>query len=77
MEMSTGKITLQISGMSCSHCEKSVARAIQGLNGIQNITVSSTTRTAIVEFDNTVVSESEIAKAITDTEMYEVTGLTA
>ena len=75
--MSTGKITLQISGMSCSHCEKSVAKAIQGLNGIQNITVSSATGTAVVEFDNTLVSENEIAKADADTEIYEVTGMTA
>lgn len=75
--MSTGKITLQISGMSCSHCEKSVAKAIQGLNGIQNITVSSATGTAVVEFDNTLVSENEIAKAVADTEIYEVTGMTA
>ncbi len=75
--MSTGKITLQISGMSCSHCEKSVAKAIQGLNGIQNITVSSATGTAVVEFDNTLVSESEIAKAVADTEIYEVTGKSA
>lgn len=75
--MSTGKVTLQISGMSCSHCEKSVAKAIQGLNGIQHITVSSATGSAIVEFENTLVSENEIAKAVTDTEIYEVTGMTA
>ena len=75
--MSTGEITLQISGMSCSHCEKSVAKAIQGLNGIQNITTSSATGTAVVEFDNTLVSESEIAKAVADTEIYEVTGMSA
>lgn len=75
--MSTGKITLQISGMSCGHCEKSVTKAIQGLNGIQNITVSSATGTAVVEFDNTLVSENEISKAVADTEIYEVTGMTA
>lgn len=75
--MSIGKITLQISGMSCSHCEKSVAKAIQGLNGIQNITVSSATGTAVVEFDNALVSESEIAKAVADTKIYEVTGMSA
>jgi copper chaperone len=75
--MSTGKITLQISGMSCGHCEKSLAKAIQGLNGIQHVTVSSATGRAVIEFDNSLVTENEIAKAVADTDIYQVTGVTA
>jgi copper chaperone CopZ len=75
--MSTGKITLQISGMSCSHCEKSLAKAIQGLNGIQHVALSSATGTAVIEFDNSLVTENEIAKAVADTDIYQVTGVTA
>lgn len=75
--MSTGKITLQISGMSCGHCEKSLAKAIQGLNGIQHVALSSATGTAVIEFDNSLVTENEIAKAVADTDIYQVTGVTA
>ena len=62
----------KISGMTCASCEEHVNYEVNKLNGIVNSTVSYENGNAIVEFDKTKTSETEIEKAINSTG-YQVT----
>jgi copper chaperone len=54
---------LKVKGMSCQHCVMSVTKALNQLEGIQNIQVDL--QKGEVRFDNTKdVASSRIAKAI-------------
>lgn len=56
---------LKVKGMSCQHCVMSVTKALNQLNGVQNVQVDL--GKGEVRFENTKeVSTDEIAKAITD-----------
>ncbi|MDI6763188.1 MAG: copper ion binding protein [Thermodesulfobacteriota bacterium] len=57
--------TLKVKGMNCQHCVMSVTKALNQLNGVQNVQVDL--EKGEVRFENTKeVSKDEIAKAITD-----------
>jgi copper chaperone CopZ len=58
--MKTHELTIQ--GMSCGHCVMHVRQALSKINGlnIQNVEIGK----AIVEFDETVVTNQLIAKTI-------------
>lgn len=66
------KITLNISGMSCGHCEKTVSNTVKKLNGIHDVKINLATATAEIEYDQQLVKREEIVKAINDTEIYSV-----
>jgi copper chaperone len=55
---------LEISGMSCGHCVKGVTMALQDLPGVQvkDVSIGS----ALVDVDETVVSEAQLSHAIAD-----------
>jgi copper chaperone len=56
---------LKVKGMSCQHCVMSVTRALNQLEGVQNIQVDLEKRE--VRFDNVKgVAAEQIAKAIVD-----------
>lgn len=63
----------KISGMTCASCEEHVNHEVNKLNGILNSKASYESGNAIVEFDKTKTSETEIEKAINATG-YKVTG---
>ncbi|MFB6166144.1 MAG: heavy-metal-associated domain-containing protein [Haloarculaceae archaeon] len=44
-------IELQVSGMSCEHCEQSVAEALEGVDGVESATADEAAGTATVEGD--------------------------
>lgn len=54
--------TIQIDGMSCQHCVMRVKKAIEGLQGVQELDVQI--GSADVTFDESKVREKDIEDAI-------------
>lgn len=55
--------TLNVEGMSCSHCENSVKKAVGALNGVKGVEVDLNAKKVTIEFD----PEKVNVKAIKDT----------
>jgi len=49
--MKMEKITLNVEGMSCSHCEKAVINAVGELVGVTNVKVDLAQKTVAIEYD--------------------------
>lgn len=60
---------LKIEGLSCGHCVNAVDTILKGLKGVTNATVSLPD-SAVVLFDENIISLTEIKKAINDSEIY-------
>jgi len=58
------RIILNVEGMSCSHCENAVKKAVGSLSGVSNVTVSLKEKTVTVEYDSSKVSKADIKIAI-------------
>lgn len=58
--------TFNVEGMSCSHCENSVKKAVGALNGVLNVTVDLKGKKVSVEFDSEKVSLETIKDTIED-----------
>jgi len=56
--------TLKVEGMSCHHCTEAVSRAVRALAGVQNVEVDLNKKSAEVRYDETRLSEEDLAKAI-------------
>jgi len=63
--------TLNVEGMSCSHCENSVKKSVGALNGVENVIVDLKTKKVTVEYDFEKVSIKTIKDTIED-QGYEV-----
>lgn len=61
----TMKKTVSIKGMSCSHCEMTVKKALEALDGVESATVSHETGEAQITLSKD-VSDAAIQKAIED-----------
>ncbi len=57
--------TVTIKGMMCEHCEATVKKALEAIDGIDSATVSHDKGTAVIE-ESKEVPEAEIKKAIED-----------
>jgi len=64
--MSDAKVTLNVQGMSCSHCENSVKKAVGELKGIKDVVVDLLGKTVAVDFDDALVAPKDIKEAIED-----------
>lgn len=62
-EVLTMKKTLKIEGMMCGHCEASVKKALEGLEGVQEAVVSHESGTAVVVL-NREVADDMLKKAV-------------
>lgn len=60
------KETLQVRGMSCDHCIRSIEGSVGKLNGVSRVTVRLDTGTVDVEYSPDRVSRAEIVKVIDD-----------
>jgi Cu+-exporting ATPase len=60
------KITLQIGGMSCINCAKSIEKALNKHEGVYNATVNFATEKLIVEYNPEQISVAGIKKAVQD-----------
>lgn len=60
------KKIINVEGMSCSHCENAVKKAVGELNGVKGVDVSLNSKTVTVEYDADTVSLESIKEAIED-----------
>ena len=67
------KITLQVEGMSCSHCEAAVKGALSALSGVAGVTVSLADKTVQVDYDGGAVTAEVMREAIEE-QGYDVVG---
>lgn len=56
------QVTLQVQGMSCGNCVKSIENSVGSINGVEKVNVQLNNGTVDVEFNNEVD-----VKKITDT----------
>ena len=62
--MSINREKIKVYDMTCTACEKRVEKTVNKLDGVSKIKASFTGQFAEIEYDNTVISTSEIKKAI-------------
>lgn len=62
----TNQITLQVQGMTCGHCVKSVENSVGGMNGVERVLVELTNGTVAVEYNENEVNVQEIKDTIED-----------
>ena len=67
------KVVLNVEGMSCGHCVKSVNNAVGALPGVASAEADLLSKTATVEYDPALSSLDAIKKEIID-QGYEVLG---
>lgn len=60
------KSTINISGMTCEHCVETVTKALEGLSGVNEASVSLAEKSARVSYDEEKIGIPEITKAVTD-----------
>ena len=65
--------TIKIEGMMCNHCEATVKKALEALDGVESAAVSHEAGTAVVELSKE-VADAELTKAVEDKD-YKVTGI--
>ncbi len=65
------RLVLKVEGMSCSHCENRVKKAVGALSGVSGVDVNLAEKTVTVQLDPAAVSEKQIRDTIQD-QGYEV-----
>ncbi len=63
--------TLNVEGMSCSHCENSIKKSLGALNGVNSVKVDLKAKKVTVEYDPQKVSVGIMKDTIED-QGYEV-----
>ncbi|EJE2786791.1 copper chaperone CopZ [Listeria monocytogenes] len=58
------KLTLNVEGMTCYHCEARVTKALSEVNGVKSAVVSLDEGTATVEFEKGQVTEDALIDAV-------------
>jgi len=56
--------SLSIGGMTCEHCVMSVTKGINGLEGIEAVSVTLEDSTAVVKYDAAAVNIDDLKKAV-------------
>ena len=59
-------VTLNIDGMTCGGCVKSVTKVLNGLDGVRSATVSLENKNAQVEFDEDKIQIAQLVEAVED-----------
>ena len=59
------KTKLKIDGMSCQHCVKTVTEALTELPGVRRAKVNLRKAEAVVRFDASLVTTTDLTEAIT------------
>lgn len=65
------KTILKVEGMSCSHCENAVTKAVGALNGVSNVEVDLTKKTVSVVYNADKITLDSLKDAIEE-EGYDV-----
>ena len=58
--------TFTVQGMTCSHCQTAVAKALKGVPGVASAEVDLRGKQATVAYDPDKVSEAQLALAVED-----------
>lgn len=67
------KKTININGMMCSHCEMTVKKALEAVDGVISATVSHEKNSAVVELSDDV--PDSVLRGAVEAKDYEVTGI--
>lgn len=59
-------VTLNIDGMTCGGCVKSVTKVLNGLDGVRSATVSLENKNAQVEFDEGKIQIAQLVEVVED-----------
>jgi len=59
-------VTVEIDGMTCTGCENTIQEAVTKIPGIFSVKASHLDSTAVVSFDSTKTSLTEIGDAVTE-----------
>ena len=59
-------VTLNIDGMTCGGCVKSVTKVLNDLDGVRSATVSLENKNAQVEFDEGKIRIAQLVEAVED-----------
>ena len=57
-------ISLNVEGMTCGGCEKSVTKVLLAKDGVSSVTASHSAGTVAIEFDDGKIQAGELAAAI-------------
>lgn len=57
-------IVLKVDGMTCSHCENRIKKAVTNLTGVSNIVVNLAEKTVTVDSNPSLISEAQIRETI-------------
>lgn len=60
------KEKFNVSGMTCSACQAAVEKSVKKLDGIKSADVNLLSNSMLVEFDNNIITEQKIIKAVED-----------
>lgn len=61
-----GKTKLNVSGMTCGHCEKAVNDALTAVEGVSSVAVSLDAGTVDVEYDEAKVTVAQLKETVED-----------
>ncbi len=59
-------VTLNIENMTCALCTVTIKKALQKVDGVQQVTVDYDAKTAVVTFDSKKTDSAALIKATTD-----------
>ncbi len=59
-------VTLNIENMTCAMCKVTIKKALQKVDGVQQVTVDYDSKTAVVTFDSKKSDSAALIKATTD-----------
>ncbi len=60
------KVKFDVTGMTCSSCSSHVDKAVRKLEGVKDVNVNLLSNNMMVEYDEQVVNEDEIIKAVVE-----------
>ena len=64
--MSIEKVSLNVEGMSCSHCENRIKKAVGEMKGVQNVVVDLDGKKVTVFYNSEITGLKEISDTIQD-----------
>lgn len=59
------KVTFNIPDISCGHCERTIIKALQPLDGVRKVTVDIPSRQAEVDYDDTRITVERMKEVLT------------
>jgi len=60
------KIVMNVMGMSCSHCENAVKKAVLSLGGVVKVDVDIPTKKVVIEYQAEKITPADFKAAIED-----------